>query len=90
MSKPQMFERVALARDLPAHGLKRGDVAVLVDRVPHPAGSTEGAVIEVFNAIGDSIATIVVACDDIEPLVANEILSARLLSGPAADAQQPA
>ncbi len=31
---PEPFQRVALRHDLDAHGLKAGDVAVLIDRFP--------------------------------------------------------
>jgi hypothetical protein len=34
--KWSLYQRVALKRDLPEHGLKRGDVATLVDLLPHP------------------------------------------------------
>ena len=32
--KPDLYQQVALRRDVTDHCLKRGDVAVLVDRVP--------------------------------------------------------
>ena len=51
-----LHERVALKRDLKEHQLRAGDVAYLVDFVPHPALGDEGAVIEVFNVVGESIA----------------------------------
>jgi hypothetical protein len=78
MSKPVLFERIALARDLEEHGMKRGDVATFVDTVPHPAGGPEGLVLEVTNALGDAL-QVVVTADDIEPLNANEVLAVRPL-----------
>ena len=72
-----LYERVALTVDVAEHGLRRGDVATLVDRVPHPHGGEPGIVLEVFNALGDSVATLVVRESDIEPLRADEILTAR-------------
>jgi hypothetical protein len=71
---------VALTRDLDAHGLKAGDVAVLVDRVPHPAGGEEGVVLEVFNALGESHAVVVAAGSSIEPLREDEVLAVRPLA----------
>src|SRR5208337_2600432 len=53
--KPDLYQRVALRRDVTDHWLKSGDVAVLVDRVPHPTGGKPGVVLEVFNAIGESL-----------------------------------
>lgn len=79
MSKPALYERVALARDLAEHGLKRGDVATLIDTVPHPTGGPDGLVLEVTNALGQSLQVVVVTAADIEPLNADEILAVRYL-----------
>ena len=79
MSQP-LYERVALNRDLEEHGLKKGDVATLVDRVPHPQEGEAGCVLEVFNALGESIAVVVVPETDIEALQADEVLSVRHLA----------
>jgi hypothetical protein len=76
-----LYQRVALRRDLDAHRLKRGDVAMLVDRVPHPTGGEPGVVLEVFNALGESFAVIAVKESDVEPLRADELLSVRPLTG---------
>lgn len=75
-----IFERVALRRDLDEHQLKKGDVATLVDRVSHPKGGEPGVVLEIFNAVGDSIKTIVVPESDIESLHAHEVLAVRSLA----------
>jgi hypothetical protein len=77
---PELYQRVALRCDLPDHGFRRGDVATLVDRVPHPSGGEDGAVLEVFNALGESIAVVVVKESEIEPLRSDEVLSVRALS----------
>ena len=79
MKTPALYERVALARDLDEHGLKRGDVATVVDSAPHPTGGPEGIVLEVTNALGDSLQVVIVTPADIEPLSANEILAVRQL-----------
>jgi hypothetical protein len=78
----KLYQRVALCRDLPEHRLKRGDVATLVDRVPHPEGKEEGCVLEVFSALGDSIMVIVVPRSAIQPLQANQVLSVRPFETP--------
>lgn len=80
MTLPKLYDRVALARDIADHGLKRGDVATLVDTVPHPSGRPMGLVLEVANALGESIQTVIVTEDDVAPLHANEVLSVRDLS----------
>lgn len=78
--RPQPYQRIALKRDLPEHNLKQGDVAVLLDYVPHPEGGEQGCVLEVFNALGDSIAVVAVPESDVEALRADEILSVRPLA----------
>jgi hypothetical protein len=78
--KLPLYERVALRRDFPEHDLKRGDVAVLLDYVPHTGGGEEGCVLEVFNALGDSIAVVTVKESEIESLQANEVLTIRRLA----------
>ncbi len=75
----ELYAQIALRQDLPEYNLKQGDVATLLDYVPHPQGGEEGCILEVFNAVGDSIAVIVVPVSVIEPLHADEILSVRSL-----------
>ena len=76
MSLP-LYERVALKRNLPEHGLRRRDVAVLIDHVAHPEGGEPGCVLEVFNAVGGSIAVVAVPESDIEGLRADQVLAVR-------------
>jgi Domain of unknown function (DUF4926) len=75
-----LYQRVALRRDLPEHKLRQGDVAVLVDQVPHPEGGEQGCVLEVFNALGESIAVVAIPESDIEGLRADEVLAVRPLA----------
>jgi len=55
-----LFKQVALARDVAEDGLKKGDVATVVDYHPVPDGE-DGYSLEVFNAVGDTIVVTVVA-----------------------------
>lgn len=73
--KVQLYQRVALKRDLPGRQLRAGDVAYFVDHVPDPMGCEVGCVPEVFNAPGESIAVVTIPESDIEPLSADEVLS---------------
>ena len=66
-----------LACDVPEHRLKRGDIVKLVDHHVAPDG-TEGYSIEVFSALGDTIA---VTASALEPLREDEILCARSVTG---------
>jgi hypothetical protein len=77
--KPALYQQVALRRDFHEHQLMRGDVATLIDRVPHPSGGEDGVVLEVFNALGDSIAVIAVRVSEVEMLRSDEVLSVRPL-----------
>lgn len=56
----ELYQEVALTRDIPTANLKAGDVATLIDVVRHPTGGEDGAILEVFNAVGESIAVITV------------------------------
>jgi hypothetical protein len=76
----ELYQEVALTRDLPEYGLRSGDVAVLVDFVPHSTNGEEGCVLEVFNAIGESIVVIAVPISAVEILRQDEILSVRSLA----------
>ena len=76
----ELYQRVALRRDFDEYRLKAGDVAVLVDRVPHPSGGEDGAVLEVFNAVGESIAVVAVPESAVERLRDDEVLTVRKLA----------
>jgi hypothetical protein len=75
--KLSLYQRVALAADEPEFHLKKGDVAMLVDYVPHPTGGEDGYVLEIFNALGESITIVSVRESHVEPLQADELLTVR-------------
>lgn len=74
------FQGVALTRDVAEHQLCAGDVAYVVDFVPHPSGGEVGCVLEVFNALGESIAVVTVSLSAVEPLAADEVFAVRRLA----------
>ena len=76
----EFYKEVALTQDIPEHQLKVGDIATLIDFVPHPKNGETGCVLEVFNAVGETIAVVAVPISTIKPLQANEILSIRPLA----------
>jgi hypothetical protein len=76
----ELYQRVALSHELPEHNLKKGDVVTLVDYVTHPSGGENGYVLEVFNAVGESIDVIAVPMSDVQPLRNDEILTVRSLA----------
>lgn len=74
----QIFKEVVLRKNIPEKKLKKGDVATIVDF--HPSTSSEdGYTLEVFNALGETIAVITVSESDIEPLKNSEVFSVRSL-----------
>jgi hypothetical protein len=75
----ELYQRVALKRDLPENQLKKDDVATLVDFVPHSSGGEDGCVLEVFNATGESIAVVIVPKSDLKSLTKDQVLSVRSL-----------
>jgi len=79
--KLPLYHRVALTVDEPEFHLKKGDVATLIDRIPHPSGGEDGCVLEVFNALGESFAIVTVKESHVELLRANEVLAVRHMAG---------
>lgn len=77
--KLELYKDVVLTCDVPEHRLKRGDIVKLMDR--HVAADgTEGYSIEVFNAVGDTIAVTTVPASALEALREVEVLCARPLN----------
>ncbi|MEQ8757077.1 MAG: DUF4926 domain-containing protein [Coleofasciculus sp. G1-WW12-02] len=76
----ELYQRVVLSRNIPDHNLKKGDVVTLIDYVPHPSGGEDGYILEVFNAVGESIDVITAPMSAVQPLKNNEILSVRSLA----------
>jgi hypothetical protein len=79
----EMFSRVALKTDVPKHGLRRGDVATIVEYHQGLPGQEPGYSLEVFNAVGESVAVITLSESEIEPLTAKAILHIRPLASAA-------
>lgn len=79
-----MFSRVALKTDVPENGLRRGDLATIVEYHEGLPGKEPGYSLEVFNAVGDTVAVIALGESEIEPLSAKEILHVRPLASTAA------
>lgn len=75
----ELFTEIALNRDLPEYHLKAGDIATLIDFVPHPQEGERGCILEIFNAAGESIAVVAVPLTAIKPLSAKEVLTIRPL-----------
>jgi len=81
--KFEMFSQVALKTDVPEHGLRHGDVATIVEYHQGRPGQKPGYSLEVFNAVGETLAVITLAESQIESLTAKEILHVRPLASAA-------
>lgn len=75
----ELYKRVVINRNIPESNLYAGDVAWLLDIVPHPSGDEDGCVLEIFNALGDSIAVVVVPRSALSPLQPDQVMSVRTL-----------
>ena len=75
--KPSSFPRVVLLEDLPEHGLRAGDIGVIVEHYPAREGTPEGYELEVFSAAGQTIAVVSVPVSAVREATAHDVLSAR-------------
>ncbi|MEM9816092.1 MAG: DUF4926 domain-containing protein [Cyanobacteria bacterium P01_D01_bin.6] len=55
-----LYSRISLNRDFREYNLRRGDIATFIDTMPHPEGGEDGYILEVFNALGESIDVVTV------------------------------
>ena len=72
----QLYTDAVLTRDLAKHDLCAGDVVKIIDHHPVPGGE-DGYSIEVFNALGDTIAVTSVPLSALESLSENEVFGVR-------------
>lgn len=77
--KPVAFQRAVLLEDLPEHGLRAGDVGVIVEHYPAREDTPEGYELEVFSAAGQTIAVVSVPATGVRKATAHDVLSAREL-----------
>jgi hypothetical protein len=81
--KYALYTEMALGRDLPEHGLRRGDVVRIIDDCLC-AGGREGYSVEVCNAVGETVAVTAVDEAVLEPLEADQIFTIRRMTTAAA------
>lgn len=77
--KYKLFDEVVIKNDIPDKNLKKGDVATIVEQHPLTDGEN-GYSLEIFNAVGDTLAVITVPESFIEPLSQDKIFSVRSLA----------
>ena len=70
MSKLELFDRVALLRDLPDHNLERGDVGAVVD-----FWTPEAVIVEFFDSAGETKSVTTVMAEDLRKVRRRETLA---------------
>lgn len=75
----ELYQEIALTCNIPENQIKQGDIATLIDFIPHPNDGETGCVLEIFNAIGESIKVVTVPISAIKSLTENDILTTRQL-----------
>lgn len=80
MTSIELYKEAALNSDVPEHGLKAGDVGTVVEILPHPTGGPRGIMLEVFSALGHTLAVVTVPETQVEPLSEDEVWSVRRLA----------
>jgi len=75
----ELYQEVFLTRDLLDKQLRKGDIALLIEYVPHPNGGERGAVLEIFNVLGESVDVVTVPVSAIAALRADQLPAVRPL-----------
>ena len=77
----ELYKEVVVIKDLPEYDLRSGDVATLIDYIPHPEQGEEGAILEVFNDLNESIKVLTVPKSSIrvwQPLNNSQVIQEAL------------
>lgn len=78
--KFDLYKEVALARDIPEHHLKEGDVATVVDYLTSEKTGELGYALEVFNTRGETVDVVFVPAEAVKPLSPNAVWHERDLA----------
>ena len=73
----KLFDRAVLMKDLPADGLRAGDVWVVVEHYDARGDSPEGYELEFFSARGETIAVVSVPATAVRVAESHELLTVR-------------
>ncbi|MBD2752385.1 DUF4926 domain-containing protein [Spirosoma validum] len=74
--KFDLFQRAVLGKDFPQHGLKKGDMGIVVEHIAH-ADQNDGYILEFFDAQGNTIDVLPVLESDLDAPRPNTILTYR-------------
>jgi len=78
--KPELYTRVVLTRDIPGEALAKGDLAWVIDYLPHPSHGEEAAVLEIFNVLGESLRVTTVSVSAIRSAQPTQVPTIRELA----------
>ena len=73
----ELFERVVLTRNLASHGLRAGDVGVIVDRHPADAARPASYELEFFSAAGETVAVVSVPASCVREATVRDLVVGR-------------
>jgi hypothetical protein len=73
----KLFDRAVLMKDLPAEGLRAGDVGVVVEHYEARGDRPEGYELEFFSARGETIAVVSVPATAVRVAESHELLTVR-------------
>ena len=75
--KPELYTCVVVTLDLPQEDVRRGDIATIVEYLPHPNGGEDGAILEIFDTLGNSLGVVTVPVSAITSLTHVMVPTAR-------------
>ena len=75
--KPELYTCVVVTLDLPQEDVRRGDIATIVEYLPHPNGGEDGAILEIFDTLGNSLGVVTVPVSAITSLTHGMVPTAR-------------
>jgi hypothetical protein len=73
----ELYQRVILTRDISGEGLRRGDVATVVESHRDPSGNVIGYELELFSASGETLAVASAPVDAVRNATTADRLAAR-------------
>ena len=77
--KLPLFKQVALLRDFPEEGFRKGDIVTTVEFLEARRDLPNAYYVEAFNALGRTIAVFLVEEDALEALTDHDVLTKRTL-----------
>jgi Domain of unknown function (DUF4926) len=77
----KMFERAILTIDLPAEGLRAGDVGTVVDEHVVPGVPETGYSVEFFDMTGQTVAVVTVPASSLREPTPTDRPSVRVMTG---------